>query len=616
VRRSFALRVGVAGALLAPATLVAVPAVAAPLDPAEVCVAAEEAPFTDRGTTHALGIDCLTTYTDGNGDPIARGFGDGTFGTFAPIDRGQFASLLFRFLTVADPGFASVQATSSFDDVAGTTHERAIGALADLGVLTGRSDGTFEPREPVSRGAAASALARALEVAGTGLAERPQHWFGDQGRTHARAIGALADLQVVVGVSERRFATFEPVTRGQAATMLARAAQILHDEGAWAPDPAVARPPEDAADPAPPRATPASTHPPRVVAAIGDSITQASGAARVGEGWTDVLPGGTQPERSWATGTADGLASILQRLEELTGVTIEGVNVARNGARMMDAREQVEWTPPTADLITIQLGANDLCRPDLASMTDPDVFEQRFRAALTVLAEQRPAALMQVASIPDIYRLWEVLRDDPIALVFWNGTSFLPPLVPCQSLLADADSDAPADQQRREAVRAHGRQLNRRLARVCSEAPRCRYDDGALWSFTNDPDRYGADDISHIDHFHPSFQGQRELARVAWESGFDHTRSVPPIVYVEVVADRALVQAFAVPAVAGIEYRWLSARELRPAWTSSATDEVALPLTGSASFLEVRAIDVDGNVSASRIVDPAVSPAGTARADT
>jgi len=604
VRRGIALLIGIAATLLLPAGFGSDASAAAALDPSEVCSAAEVAPFTDRGTTHAPAIDCLTTWTDPAGDPIARGLGDGTFGTFQPITRGQFASLLHGFLTVADPGFAPLGGTVRFDDAVGTTHEEAIGVLAGLGILTGRADGTFGPRQPISRGAAASAVSRTLEVTGTGLTERPLRWFADQGRTHARAIGALADLEVVAGVSTERFATFEEVARGQAATMLTRAAQVLHDDGAWEPDAPAA--------PSPPRPTPAATRPPRVVAAIGDSITQASGAARAGEGWFDVLPGGTEPERSWATGTAVGLDSVLQRLGSLGDGRTERVNLARNGARMTDGPAQVERIPPNAELVTILLGGNDLCRPDLASMTDPDLFEQRFRETLRLLADQRPAALVQVSSIPDIYRLWEVLRDDPIAVAVWNGTSLFPPLVPCQSLLANATSDAPVDQQRREAVRAHGLELNRRLARVCSQVPRCRHDAGTLWSYTNDPARFGEEHISHIDFFHPSFQGQRELARVAWESGFDHARAVAPVIDVEVADDRALVGASAGSAgsaVAGIEYRWLSPRQLRPAWRSTATDELVIPLTHPASFLEVRAIDIDGNVSAARVVDPgAVEP--------
>lgn len=601
MRRSPTLLLAIIGGLLA--ATVAAPASAddALREPDTVCAAAERAAFADRGTTHAAAIDCLTTLTDRDGAPILRGLTDGIFGTWRSVTRGQFASLVHRLLTVADPGLASAGVVAAFSDVDGTTHEEAILALADLGVLTGRSRERFAPHEPVTRGAAASTVARALEVAGSGLSERPRHAFADEGETHARAIGALADLGVVAGTTSRRFATDEPVTRGQAATLLARAAQLLEDEDAWAPDPTESRP--EATAPAPPRPTPAAVRPPRRVAAIGDSITLGTGAATENEGFFDVLPGVSQPARSWATGTAEGLDSVLQRLRAAGARGARGVNLAENGARMADAVAQVTRTPLGSELLTVQLGGNDLCRPDLASMTDPDDYAAQLRAALGVLAERRPAALVQLSSVPDVYRLWEVLADDTTALAVWNGNGLLPPLVPCQSLLAEADSDAPADQARREAVRERGRELNRRLVEVCDAFPRCRHDDGAVWELTNDPDRFGDAEISNIDFFHPSFEGQRALARTAWRSGFDHTRDTPPQLTVEATEERVVVAATSATEVAGIEYRWLTQRQLRPTWSSSTAETLILPRDTDADALEVRALDVDGNVSAARIVD-------------
>ena len=579
------------------------------VDPGDVCASAALSGFADRGTTHATAIDCLTFYADVDGAPVIRGLGDGTFGTDQPIDRGQFAALLFRFLTVADPGItdAASGAAVPFADARGTTHEDAIGALAHLDVLGGRADGTFGPREPVSRGAAASALARAVEVAGVGLADRGQGTFDDQGDTHARAIGQLTDLGLIAGVGGGRFATFEDLTRGQVATLLARSAQLLDDQGAWAADPATGRPPAEGWRAPLPRATPATTHPPRTLAAIGDSITQASGATREGEGFLDVLPGATRPVRSWSTGTATGLDSVLQRLRGLEPSAV-GENVSEEGRRMRHALEQVSRTPPATDLITIQMGGNDLCRPTVAEMTSPDAYEAQLREALAFVAVERPTAFVQVSSVPDVYRLWEVLRDDPTAVAFWNGTGVFPPVVPCQSLLAEATSDAPADQARRDAVRERSQAYNARAAQVCAEFVRCRFDDEAVWQFTNDPARFDAEHISAVDFFHPSFHGQRQLAAVAWESGFDWADEAPPQVDVEVADDAVAVTASASAGMAGLEWRMVSARVLRGSWTAVADSEVTLPLepnggvNGAGGAVEVRAVDVNGNVSASRVI--------------
>ena len=582
---------------------------AAVIDPTPVCVAAEPADVADRGTTHAFAIDCLSFYADRDGAPIIRGLGDGTFGTDQRIDRGQFAALLLRFLTVADPQVAEVVADAQvpFDDARGTTHASAVGALAALGVLDGRADGTFGPREPVSRGAAASALARALEVAGVGLADRGRAAFDDQGDAHARAIGQLADLGIIAGVGDGRFAPFAELTRGQVATLLARSAQLLDDQDAWAADPATGRPPADGPPAPPPRATPATTHPPRTLAAVGDSITLASGATRSGEGLLDVLPGAPRPDRSWSTGTAPGLGSVLQRLQALEADAV-GANVSEEGRSMRHAAEQVVDTPVATDLITIQLGGNDLCRPTVAQMTSADAYAAQLRDALELIAAERPAAMVQLSSVPDVYRLWEVLRDDPVAVALWNGAGPFPPVVPCQSLLAEATSDAPADQARRDAVRARSRAYNAAAERQCARFVRCRFDDQAVWDATHDPERFAARHISAVDFFHPSFEGQRLLAEVAWDAGFDWTDRAAPQLDIE-VADAALsVTAVDGAGVAGIEWRAVAPRQPRPAWTGVPTAQLTVALDPSgwarsgSEALEVRAVDVNGNISASTVV--------------
>ncbi len=68
-----------------------------------------------------------------------------------------------------------------FSDIQGDLNQRGIEKMAITGVLTGFSDGTFKPGQPVTRLAAVAALARGLDVKGTGtlppykdLAEIPE----------------------------------------------------------------------------------------------------------------------------------------------------------------------------------------------------------------------------------------------------------------------------------------------------------------------------------------------------------------------------------------------------------------------------------------------------------
>jgi hypothetical protein len=68
-----------------------------------------------------------------------------------------------------------------FSDIQGDPNQRGIEKLAVTGVMAGFSDGTFKPSQPITRLAAVAALAKGLEVKGTGtipaykdLAEIPE----------------------------------------------------------------------------------------------------------------------------------------------------------------------------------------------------------------------------------------------------------------------------------------------------------------------------------------------------------------------------------------------------------------------------------------------------------
>lgn len=301
---------------------------------------------------------------------------------------------------------------------------------------------------------------------------------------------------------------------------------------------------------------------------IGDSISQGTGSNGPGS------PGGPigQPRlaASWATGDHPGLDSYADRLERVVGRSIERVNLSANGATMLDDFvDQVTRVPEAADLVLVQMGGNDVCRPDESQMTSVEEYRDQFRSGLAWLSQYRPDTLVNVSSIPDIYGLWYV-RGAPhrgeqwpfigswggtyagprpertavendnkrIARLLWNTLG----VVPCQTMLDEAnrptntgptpDSSHPAE-QRRLRVRAHVQALNAVLASECAAVVQCRYDGGAVFDLVAnrdaegrliaDPNRWGFvdADISTQDHFHPSFQGQAKLAAVVWEHGFD-----------------------------------------------------------------------------------------------
>jgi lysophospholipase L1-like esterase len=212
------------------------------------------------------------------------------------------------------------------------------------------------------------------------------------------------------------------------------------------------------------------------------------------------------------------------------------INQAVSGATMADFETQVQnviaasASTPTgkAEMVTVLLGSNDVCAADIASMTDPAVFEAEYRAGLDALAgnESTKKAQIHVSGIPAIYWLWESKRD-----VLW--CKFIAwPFVPCENLLdnpaddcastasrEDPDNVYPGDgsncQRRKEFHRLIRDTYNPILRDVLAEyrnngeLPNARYTD--IMST-----RFQSSDINGGDCFHPSAAGHALLADTEW----------------------------------------------------------------------------------------------------
>ena len=209
------------------------------LEPRSIDVACPQpaAPaFPDVAVTSTAGhaISCIAELE------ITHGADDGTFRPSQSVTRDQMASFIVRMLEVAgvelDP-----PASPPFDDVAGNTHAEAIAALAEAGVASGYRDGTFGPRDAVTRAQMATFLARAHELAApSGLADRdqlaPTLFFDDvAGSPHTGAINQLAAEGVAAGRAPGRYAPSDDVTRAQMAMFIARTLDSLAATGVWEP---------------------------------------------------------------------------------------------------------------------------------------------------------------------------------------------------------------------------------------------------------------------------------------------------------------------------------------------------------------------------------------------
>lgn len=246
------------------------------------------------------------------------------------------------------------------------------------------------------------------------------------------------------------------------------------------------------------RAAAAPLAKPRSMAALGDSITRGFDACS--------LPLKDCPSKSWATG--DDVDSQAKRL----GLPSNAVfNDARTGARMSELADQARVAVgQRVEYVTVLMGANDACRDKDADMTPVADYERQLRNGLDVLRQGLPGVHVLVVSVPDVGRLWEVARGESFARTVWSAADV------CQSMLADPMDSHPDSLARRQRVRDRITAYNDVLRRVCGEwSGQCKYDGGAV-----NAQRFGKNDLSHWDWFHPSGQGQGVIADLTMREGF------------------------------------------------------------------------------------------------
>ncbi|KES04760.1 hypothetical protein BU52_23295 [Streptomyces toyocaensis] len=247
-----------------------------------------------------------------------------------------------------------------------------------------------------------------------------------------------------------------------------------------------------------PKPTPVWDTGPDSVAAVGDSITRGFDACSV---LTDC------PEVSWATGASEQVDSLAVRLLGRAGAAERSWNYAVTGARMADLPGQMARAVRRGpELVAVMAGANDACRETTSAMTPVADFRADFRKAMRTLREALPKAQVYVASVPDLKRLWSQGRTSPLGKQVWK-------LGVCPTMLGDADALDAAATQRRETVRDRVEDYNEVLEEVCAEDRRCRFDGGAVYAY-----RFGTEQLSQWDWFHPSVDGQAKLAEIAYRT--------------------------------------------------------------------------------------------------
>ncbi|MEX1178093.1 MAG: S8 family serine peptidase [Nitriliruptor sp.] len=150
---------------------------------------------------------------------IASGYADGTYRPDLAVTRGQVAAYLAQLVRTARS--LPIPSEATFTDLDQVVHRDDIEALADMGIIGGFSDDTFRADLPVTRAQFASLLVRTYERLAGGSIRATGRAFPDvAGSTHERNVGAAVQAGFVRGKSADRFDPGAEISRGQLGSML------------------------------------------------------------------------------------------------------------------------------------------------------------------------------------------------------------------------------------------------------------------------------------------------------------------------------------------------------------------------------------------------------------
>jgi lysophospholipase L1-like esterase len=252
-------------------------------------------------------------------------------------------------------------------------------------------------------------------------------------------------------------------------------------------------------------ARPAASHAltyPSSMDALGGSVTRGFNTD-CPDAWIDC------PDNSWATGANPAVDSVYLRLLAINPhLRDNNANDAASGTTMADLDGQAQSAVRRdVELVLIAMGTNDACGGRTGVMTEVSVFRDEFTQAMDTLTGGLPQARVHVVSIPDLYQRWEMFHTVRSVVKAWRSIPF------CPTLLTHPTSNAPADVDRRAAVRARVLAFTSVLAQVCADYPQCTTDGGA--SFRSP---VTAAEFSTHDYWHPNIAGQATLASLVWDT--------------------------------------------------------------------------------------------------
>jgi hypothetical protein len=182
------------------------------------CPVMPELPFVDVSpeSVHARSIGCAAAL----GVTVGVSDAPPLFAPARPVRRDQAATFVARVLRLA-PTELPAPAATSFTDIAGNVHADAIAQLTAAGIVQGRTPTTFDPAATVTRAQVATMLVKALRWS-TGEPFEPTGgpYFPDVSGVHASNIDVGFEIGLLGGRSDGTFRPAATTRRDQMASLL------------------------------------------------------------------------------------------------------------------------------------------------------------------------------------------------------------------------------------------------------------------------------------------------------------------------------------------------------------------------------------------------------------
>jgi hypothetical protein len=179
-------------------------------------------------------LDKLTAQQEKHGAYI-YGYTDGTFGPARNMTRAEATAIFARLLAEKNGDTITPVSTTKYEDIpANAWYSGYVKYLTNYGVIYGRTDSTFAPKEAITRAEFTAMAVRFFEVYGDGAADIMEQYkdFTDvsSGYWAAEYIKDAAIHGWILGYSDGTFRAESAITRAEVVTLVNRLLGRTADE--------------------------------------------------------------------------------------------------------------------------------------------------------------------------------------------------------------------------------------------------------------------------------------------------------------------------------------------------------------------------------------------------